>query len=144
MQFEKKNKAFSVKSKLDIKLNNIPPLKEILCDSIRNLGQNHIEKQSIIYGTVLRTNNVNSRELFKDFECKQCGRIINCQSDITEYNKFKTPLRCDQVSQDKFNPYSLLNQAFQELIQNCDDKNGSILKFKKKNNHCKSKYFQPY
>ncbi len=38
MQFEKKNKAFSVKNKLDIKLNNIPPLKEILCDSIRNLG----------------------------------------------------------------------------------------------------------
>ena len=70
MQFERKSKAFSVKNKLDIKLNNIPPLKEILCDSIRNLGQNHIEKQSIIYGTVLRTNNVNSRELFKDFECK--------------------------------------------------------------------------
>lgn len=49
----------------------------------------------VIFGTVVRTGNVNSRELLKKFECKQCGLVTVCESDITEYNVFKMPQRCE-------------------------------------------------
>ena len=85
----------SIKKNIDVKLTNVPPLKEVICESIRNLGQYHLNKRTIIFGTVVRTSNINSRELKKDFECKLCSKKFVCESDVTEYNNFATPYRCD-------------------------------------------------
>ena len=58
---------------LDIKLINVPPTKEIVAESIRDLSAMHLNKLIMICGTVVRTGNVNSRELTKKFTCKSCG-----------------------------------------------------------------------
>ena len=73
-----------LKTHLDICFVQVPPLRELVCESIRNLGQQHLNKTSIIFGTVVRTSNVNSRELSKEFECKQCGSRVRCYSEISE------------------------------------------------------------
>ena len=67
-----------VKHKLDIKLNNVPPSKEIAPEKIRDLSSHHLGKMIVLFGTVVRTGNVNSRELLKRFECKQCGLVTVC------------------------------------------------------------------
>lgn len=61
------SETLSVKRKLDIKLTHVPPVPEIVCEFIRNMGQEQLGKIAIIFGTVVRTSNVNSRELIKDF-----------------------------------------------------------------------------
>ena len=61
----------SVKTKLDVKLINVPPIPgEIVAESIRDLSNKMLGKQIILFGTVLRTGNVNSRELYKNYACK--------------------------------------------------------------------------
>jgi DNA replicative helicase MCM subunit Mcm2 (Cdc46/Mcm family) len=77
-------------------LINVPPISgEIVAESIREINNRMLGKQIIVFGTVMRTGNVNSREIFKKFECKQCGKQVDCESDISEYNKFILPVRCD-------------------------------------------------
>ena len=51
------------KTRLDIKFINVPPTSEVLAESIRCLSSRHLNKLIIIFGTVVRTGNVNSREL---------------------------------------------------------------------------------
>ena len=65
---------FSVKKNLDAKLINVPPTQEIVADSIRSVNSEHLNKFIILFGTVVRTGNVHSRELVKDFKCKQCEK----------------------------------------------------------------------
>ena len=83
----------------------VPPTKEIVCESIRKVGSEHLNKYIIVFGTVVRTGNVHSRELYKDFQCKSCGKKITCESDITEYNKFNLPQRCDSQVEKKKNQF---------------------------------------
>lgn len=45
----------------------IPPTKEIVAESIRQVSAEHLNKYLIVFGTVVRTGNVHSRELYKDF-----------------------------------------------------------------------------
>ena len=85
----------SVKEKLDVKLINVPPSKEIVCETIREVTARHLNKYIIIYGTVVRTGNVNSRELTKKFCCKLCGREYICESEIADYSSFRLPVRCE-------------------------------------------------
>lgn len=56
-----------VKERLDVKLINVPPTSEIVCETIREIDATHLNKFIIIYGTVVRTGNVGARELFKKF-----------------------------------------------------------------------------
>ena len=84
---------------------NVPPTKEIVAESIRELSAKHLNKLIIICGTVVRTGNVNSRELTKKFCCKSCGKEYICESDITEYNRFVTPVACDNMIEKKQNPF---------------------------------------
>ena len=79
---------FRVKKNIDIKLINVPPTTEIVASSIRSVTSEHLNKFIILFGTVIRTGNVHNRELFKDFECKNCNKVFTCESDITDYNKF--------------------------------------------------------
>lgn len=48
------------KTRLDIKFINVPPTNEVLAESIRCLSSRHLNKLIIIFGTVVRTGNVNS------------------------------------------------------------------------------------
>lgn len=102
-----------MKERLDIKLINVPPTKEIVAESIRDLSSQHLNKLIIIFGTVVRTGNVNSRELKKKFACKTCGKQVICESDIAEYNRFKLPLACDGEVEKKQNPFF---QAAQKMM----------------------------
>ncbi len=64
----------------------------------------------IIFGTVVRTGNVHSRELRKLFKCKQCEKEVECESDITEFNRFIMPVMCDGKVDAKKNPFFQLAQ----------------------------------
>lgn len=90
---------------LDVKLKSVPPTHEILTESIRDITTSHQNKFVIIFGTVVRTGNVHSRELRKLFKCKQCEKEVECYSDITEYNKFIMPVMCDGKVDTKKNPF---------------------------------------
>jgi len=103
-----------VKERLDIKLINVPPTKEIVAESIRDLNAGHLNKLIIIFGTVVRTGNVNSRELKKKFACKACGKETICESDIAEYNRFQIPVACDGQVEKKQNPFF---QVAQKMMQ---------------------------
>ncbi len=83
----------------------MPPTKEIVAESIRDLGAKHLNKLIMIFGTVVRTGNVNSRELKKKFVCKACEKEYICESDLAEYNKFITPLACEGMVEKKQNPF---------------------------------------
>jgi DNA replicative helicase MCM subunit Mcm2 (Cdc46/Mcm family) len=89
-------KLFSVitPKKLTVKLINVPPTKEIVAESIRSVGAEHLNKFIILFGTVVRTGHIHSRELFKEFACKQCGKTVVCESDLSEFNRFVMPPRC--------------------------------------------------
>ena len=73
-----KNQKYSedyakVKTRIDVRMINVPPVTgDIVIKSIRDLQRAHINKLIITFGTVMRTSNVNSRELRKKFQCKQC------------------------------------------------------------------------
>ena len=56
--------------KLTVKLFNVPPTNEIVAESIRSVGPEHLNKFIILFGTVVRPGHVHSRELFKEFQCK--------------------------------------------------------------------------
>ena len=73
------------------------------------------KRNPIIFGTVIRTSNINSRELIKDFQCRLCGKRITCKSDISEYNNFQMPLRCDQLVEREPTPYADLLNALDRL-----------------------------
>ena len=126
--------------RLDIKLINVPPTNEVLAESIRDLNSRHLNKLIIIFGTVVRTGNVNSRELQKYFKCRQCGEEYVCESDITEYNNFNLPKTCTGRVQKKENP-------FFKIAQNMMNKqNGKQTQPRKKSNddgmtNCRSRNF---
>jgi DNA replicative helicase MCM subunit Mcm2 (Cdc46/Mcm family) len=61
----------SVKQYIDIRMKNVPPIKEVKLDSIRNLREYHVSKYITIFGTVVRTTSVKNRELQKDYECRK-------------------------------------------------------------------------
>ena len=44
--------------KIHVKLTNVPPTKEIVAESIRSVGAQHINKFIILFGTVVRTGHV--------------------------------------------------------------------------------------
>ena len=90
-----------VKERLDVKLINVPPTKEIVAESIRDLNAKHLGKLIIIFGTVVRTGNVSSRELKKKFVCKSCQKEYICESDLAEYNRFITPVACEGMVEKK-------------------------------------------
>ena len=106
-----------MKKNLDVKLIQVPPLKEVHCESIRNLNSHNLGKTTIIFGTVIRTGNMSARELIKDFQCKLCGRRITCESDISEYNKFILPTRCDA-------PIIKTQDPFENLVESMNSKMG--------------------
>lgn len=115
----------------------MPPLPEVLCESIRGLSQQHLHKISMIFGTVVRTSNVNSRELTKQFECRQCQTRITCHSDISEFSSFVLPVRCGSPPEPKFDPFALLNVRLKkELNEPLGDPSHMP-------SDCKSKQFQP-
>ena len=100
-----RNTSPTVKERLDVKLINVPPTKEIVAESIRDLGPKHLNKLIIIFGTAVRTGKVNNRELKKKFACKNCGKEYICESDLTESNRFVTPITCDGQVEKKENPF---------------------------------------
>lgn len=61
------NLLISLKKYLDVKLSSVPPTKEIVAESIRQVGAEHLNKYIIVFGTVVRTGHVHSRELYKKF-----------------------------------------------------------------------------
>lgn len=91
--------------KLQVKLTNVPPTKEIVTESIRTVNAEHLNKFIILFGTVVRTGHVHSRELFKEFACKQCQKTFVCESDISEFNRFQLPPRCTGKVETKVNPF---------------------------------------
>lgn len=107
-----------LKERIDIKLINVPPTKEIVAESIRELSARHLNKLIIISGTCVRTGNINSRELKKKFACKSCGCEYICESDITEYNKFITPVSCDGLVEKKVNPFFQIAQKMMKKGKN--------------------------
>lgn len=88
-----------------MKLINVPPIKEIVADTIRQVNSSHLNKFIILFGTVVRTGHVHSRELYKEFKCKTCEKTVICESDITEFNNFKTPPKCSGKVETKVNPF---------------------------------------
>ena len=100
----------SLKKKMDVRLTNVPPLKEITLETIRNIRQCHVNKYMVVYGTVIRCTSVKNRETKKDFACKFCGKIYTAKSDILEYNSFKLPPICGGEVEKPHNPFvSMLN-----------------------------------
>eukprot|EP00347_Sterkiella_histriomuscorum_P013643 403363933 len=143
-----------VKKNLDVKLLNIPPTKEVVAESIRAVNTEYQNKFIILTGTVVRTGHVNSRELFKQFKCRQCEKEFTCESDITEYNNFKLPQRCDGKVQTKENPFfkiakTLINNIKNKNMKGQLDENQNFDNPKREANTgfqtsaCKSKSFQP-
>jgi len=84
---------------------NVPPLKEIYLDTLRNLRQSHVNKFMVIQGTAIRTSNVKNRETKKDFACRNCGKVYRASSDIYEFNKFLLPPICGGEVEKKPNPF---------------------------------------
>ena len=112
----------TVKERLDVKLINVPPTKEIVAESIRDLNAKHLGKLIIIFGTVVRTGNVSSRELKKKFACKSCQKEYICESDLAEYNRFITPVACEGMVEKKANPFF---QVAQKIMQKGRGRGGS-------------------
>ena len=50
--------AAMVKKNLDVRLCNVPPCKEIMADSIRELNSTHFNKFISVFSTVTRTGQV--------------------------------------------------------------------------------------
>jgi DNA replicative helicase MCM subunit Mcm2 (Cdc46/Mcm family) len=100
----------TLKKHLDVRLANVPPLKEITLDSIRHIRQCHVNKYMVLYGTVIRATSIKNRETKKDFACKNCGKIYTASSDILEYNNFKLPPVCGGEVEKAHNPFiNMLN-----------------------------------
>jgi len=93
------------KKNLDIKLAQIPPVEEIVAENIRNISSVHLVKFISVFGTVVRTSAVNNRELYKEFKCRDCGKLFKCNSEISEFNRFNLPSRCDGRVEKKKNPF---------------------------------------
>lgn len=74
------------KLKVDPRLINVPPCAEFVTKRIRDLDQRHLNKLVVTFGTVMRCTNVNSRELRKKFQCKNCQKEYICESSIEEFN----------------------------------------------------------
>ena len=130
-----------------MKLINVPPTKEIVAESIRSVNSEHLNKFIILFGTVVRTGNVHNRELYKDFECKQCQKVFTCESDITEFNRFALPLRCDGKVETKVNAFFKIAKT---LMKQMNHKGGDKSEKPKKDvnsdfqtSACKSKNFVP-
>jgi DNA replicative helicase MCM subunit Mcm2 (Cdc46/Mcm family) len=110
MEEEHVKQFLSLKKKMDVRLTNVPPLKEITLETIRNIRQCHVNKYMVVYGTVIRCTSVKNRETKKDFACKFCGKIYTAKSDILEYNSFKLPPICGGEVEKPHNPFvSMLN-----------------------------------
>ena len=77
----------TVKKRLDVRYVNLPPIaNDVVIKNLRDLGKPQLNKLIVTFGTVMRTSNVNSRELSKKFQCKQCGKQVVCESDISLFN----------------------------------------------------------
>ena len=101
----------TVKDKINARFVNVPPvIGDVVLRSIRDIQQQHMNKLVITFGTVMRTTNVNSRELKKKFQCKTCEKKFICESQIDEYNQFQLPVRCDNMVPKKENPFFKITQ----------------------------------
>ncbi len=109
--------SYITPKKLVVKLVNVPPTKEIVAESIRSVNSEHLNKFIILFGTVVRTGHVHSRELFKEFECRSCGKRFVCESDISEYNRFNFPPKCTGKVETKVNPFFKIAKTFMNKIK---------------------------
>ncbi|CDW77769.1 mcm2 3 5 family protein [Stylonychia lemnae] len=139
-----------VKKNLDVKLSMVPPTKEIVAESIRQVTSEHLNKFIILFGTVVRTGHVHSRELFKKFQCRQCNSEFTCESDITEFNRFQLPQRCDGKVQTKMNPFFKIAKTLMNQIKYKNKKGEVEINTSQnqpntdlKTSQCKNKAFQP-
>lgn len=104
----------------------------------------HLNKYIIIYGTVVRTGNVNSRELTKKFKCKLCEREYICESEIADYSSFRLPVRCEAKVEveKKPNPFFNIAKKFPgKGGKNASNVSGNAPKIVKQD--CKSRAFVP-
>jgi DNA replicative helicase MCM subunit Mcm2 (Cdc46/Mcm family) len=97
----------TLKRRVNIRLINIPPMKEISIGSIRNVRQCHVNKYMVLYGTVVRAQTCKNRETKKDFACKTCGKIYTAASDIYEFSSFKLPPICGGQVEKRPNPFQI-------------------------------------
>ena len=100
-----------------MKLINVPPTKEVVAESIRQVGSEHLNKFIILFGTVVRTGHIHSRELFKEFMCKSCEKKVVCESDVTEYNRFNLPAKCNGKVETKVNPFFKIAKSLMEKMK---------------------------
>ena len=96
----------------------MPPTKEIVAESIRSVGSEHLNKFIILFGTVVRTGHVHSRELFKEFSCKACGKTVVAESDISEFNRFSLPPKCTGKVETKVNPFFKIAKTLMLKMKN--------------------------
>lgn len=127
----------------------MPPTREIVAESIRAVGAQHLNKFIILFGTVVRTGNVQSRELFKEFACRQCGKTVVCESDISEYNRFNFPAQCSGKVETKINPFFKIAKSLMEKMKKGNkgspDRGGGAQKVNSdfQTTNCKSRSFNP-
>lgn len=103
--------------KIVVKLTNVPPTKEIVAESIRSVTSEHQNKFIILFGTVVRTGHVHSRELYKEFQCKACEKTVVCESDISECNRFIMPPKCTGKVETKVNPFFKIAKTLMEKMK---------------------------
>jgi hypothetical protein len=109
--------SYITPKKLNVKLINVPPTKEIVAESIRQVNSEHLNKFIILFGTVVRTGHVQTRELYKEFECRSCGKRFVCESDVSEFNRFNFPPKCGGKVETKVNPFFKIAKTFMEKIK---------------------------
>lgn len=130
-----------------VKLSNVPPTKEVVAESIRSVGAEHLNRFIILFGTVVRTGNVHSRELFKEFSCRQCGKTIVCESDISEYNRFNFPAQCSGKVETKVNPFFKIAKSLMDKMKRGKDSHspdrGAKVNSDFQTTNCKSRSFNP-
>ena len=110
----------------------IPPSSEIMAENLRDISSRHLNKFVGAMGTVVRTAKVQSRELYKDFKCKQCGKIFTCHSDISEYSRFTMPIRCNGKVEKQKNPFFEIAKSMMKQIKQ-KEKAGGLLQDNKEN-----------
>lgn len=66
---------------------------------------------------MVRTGHVQTRELYKEFECRSCGKRFVCESDVSEFNRFNFPPKCGGKVETKVNPFFKIAKTFMEKIK---------------------------
>ncbi len=88
-----------------------------MTESIRQVNSEHLYKFIILFGTVVRTGHIHSRELFKEFMCKNCEKKVVCESDVSEFNRFNLPLKCNGKVETKVNPFFKIAKSLMEKMK---------------------------